>query len=134
MPFVVDASVTASWLLPDEQFSVADEAYARLATDHALVPSLWWFEMRNLFVMNERRGRIDSEKTRRALELLAELPIRVDNGVLEASLLHLARRHQLTVYDSAYLELAQRTSAPLATLDTALANAARQELVPLIGG
>jgi predicted nucleic acid-binding protein len=133
MSFVVDASVTASWLMPDEEFPVADEAYARLATDQALAPSLWWFEMRNLFVMNERRGRIDSEKTHRALALLAELPIRIDSKPVEASLLHLARRHRLTIYDSAYLELALRERAPLATLNIGLVKAARSELVSLIG-
>jgi hypothetical protein len=26
--------------------------------DQALVPTLWWFELRNALVVNERRGRI----------------------------------------------------------------------------
>jgi predicted nucleic acid-binding protein len=45
----------------------------------------------------------------------------------------LARRHRLTVYDAAYLELAQREAVPLATLDEELATAARAEQVALIG-
>jgi len=45
----------------------------------------------------------------------------------------LARRHRLTVYDAAYLELAQREGVPLATLDGALAAAARAEGVPVLG-
>jgi predicted nucleic acid-binding protein len=45
----------------------------------------------------------------------------------------LARRHRLTVYDAAYLELAQREVAPLATLDDALTRAAKAEGVPLVG-
>jgi predicted nucleic acid-binding protein len=134
MPFVVDTSVSASWLMPDEDFPVAEAAYARLAVDHALAPGLRWFEMRNLFIVNERRGRIDSDRTRRAPALLDELPIRIDSEPVEASLLHLARRHRLTVYDAAYLELAQRARAPLATLDAALASAARSEHMALIGG
>ena len=44
----------------------------------------------------------------------------------------LARRHRLTVYDAAYLELAQRERVPLATLDAALADAARREAVPVL--
>jgi predicted nucleic acid-binding protein len=45
-----------------------------------------------------------------------------DNRVLE-----LARKHQLTFYDAAYLELAARERLPLATLDKQLAGAARLE-------
>ena len=108
MPFVVDASVAASWILPDEGRAETNAAYVRLAGDYALVPSLWWFEMRNLFVMNERRGRLDRHKTDQALALLAGLPIRMDHGAVEAPLLRLARQHRMTVYDAAYLELAQR--------------------------
>jgi predicted nucleic acid-binding protein len=133
MPFVVDASVAASWLLPDEGRPEALRAYARLVGDHAVVPSLWWFEVRNLFVVNERRGRVDREQTRQALSLLAALPIELDFEPVEATLLHFARQHRLTAYDAAYLELAKRYTLPLATLDKALATAARAELVTLIG-
>jgi predicted nucleic acid-binding protein len=132
MPFVIDASVAASWLLPDEGHAGATAAFARLRTDHALVPSLWWFEMRNLFIVNERRGRLDSEKTGKALALLAGLPIQQDGGAEEAALLRLARQHRLTIYDAAYLELALRESLALATLDAELAKAASVENVVLI--
>jgi len=133
MPFVVDASVTASWLLPDEGHPVASAAYNRLRNDHALVPSLWWFEIRNIFVMNERRGRLDGEKTRKALALLGSLPIQQDLEPDEAAVLRLARQHRLTVYDAAYLELAQRENVALATLDAELARAASSENIDLIG-
>ena len=46
----------------------------------------------------------------------------------------LARRHRLTVYDAAYLELAVRERLDLATLDENLAEAARREGVAVIGG
>jgi predicted nucleic acid-binding protein len=48
-------------------------------------------------------------------------------------LLTISRRHRLTVYDAAYLELAIRSGLPLATLDAALVRAAQAEQVPLIG-
>jgi predicted nucleic acid-binding protein len=44
----------------------------------------------------------------------------------------LSRRHRLTFYDAAYLELAQREAIPLATLDKELVTAARAEGVPLV--
>jgi len=132
MPFVIDASVAATWLLPDEGHAVAIAAYERLLSDHAVAPSLWWFEMRNIFISNERRGRLDGEKTSRALALLSDLPIQLDHAPDSAALLELARRHRLTAYDAAYLELAQRLNLPLASLDQELCAAATAVGVELI--
>jgi hypothetical protein len=38
----------------------ADQALARMRTEHAVVPSLWWFEVRNILVVNERRSESES--------------------------------------------------------------------------
>ena len=46
--------------------------------------------------------------------------------------MRLARQHGLTIYDAAYLELASRTGLTLATLDQALAAAARAEGVKVL--
>jgi predicted nucleic acid-binding protein len=132
MPFVVGASVAACWLLPDELHPVADEALRRIARDPAFAPGLWWFELRNMLIVNERRGRLDSAKTTHALRLLKELPVTIDAEVEEDALMRLARTHRLTAYDAAYLELARRKGLALATLDAALSIAARAEGVPLI--
>jgi predicted nucleic acid-binding protein len=133
MPFVVDASVAACWFMPDERHPVAEVAYRRIARDPAVAPVLWWYELRNMLIINERRGRLDSDKTDRVLRLLRGLPVSIDSDVEEEALMQLARRHQLTVYDAAYLELAKRRDHPLATLDDALSKAARSERVVLIG-
>ena len=132
MPFVIDASVTACWLLPDETHPAATTAYEKLKLDYALVPRIWWFEICNLLIVNERRGRLGLGQANRALELLGRLPIEFDQQIDEAALLGLARAHRLTVYDAAYLELAQRQRAPLATLDNALASAARAAGIGLL--
>ncbi|MGO4128246.1 type II toxin-antitoxin system VapC family toxin [Inquilinus sp. YAF38] len=133
MPFVLDASVSACWLLLDEMDSRADAAFARLDTDQAVAPALWWFEIRNIFIINERRGRLDAADTHRALALLEDLPILIDRAPDDSLILTLARRHRLTVYDAAYLELALRNGLPLATLDAELSVAARAENVELLG-
>ncbi|GAA0330046.1 type II toxin-antitoxin system VapC family toxin [Sphingomonas oligophenolica] len=133
MPFVADASVAASWLLPDEADPRADAAYALFPDDSAVAPGLWWLEIRNIFLVSERRGRFDGAQTDRALALLAALPISLDHAANEATLMMLARRHKLTACDAAYLELAQRRGISLATLDETLARAARAEGVRLIG-
>jgi predicted nucleic acid-binding protein len=133
MPFVVDASVAACWLLPDEGAAAAELAYARFPDDTAVVPTLWWFEMRNIFIVSEHRGRIDSSRTSVAMALLRGLPIRIDSATDEDLLLALARRHGLTAYDAAYLELALRLGVPLASLDEALVRATHAEGVEIIG-
>lgn len=51
-------------------------------------------------------------------------------GVLES--IRLAMMHGLTVYDATYLQLALDIDAPLATLDLALAAAARAEGIEVI--
>lgn len=139
VPFVIDASVVAAWLLPDEGHVQADLSFQRLETDQAVAPELLWFEVRNVFILNERRGRIDRAQTSEALSLLAALPLNfdralnIDRDVRDPDLLDLARRHRLTAYDAAYLELARRGGWPLATLDNALVRAAVAEGVAVIG-
>jgi predicted nucleic acid-binding protein len=133
MPFVVDASVAACWIMPDERHAVAERAFARIARDPIAAPCLWWFELRNVLIVNERRGRMDPAQSAKALRLLAALPVAIDMEADEEALMRLARRRRLTVYDAAYLELALRKGYPLATLDDALADAARAEKALLIG-
>ena len=133
MAFVLDASVAACWAFDDEDHPVAESALERLRTEPALVPSLWWFELRNVLVVSERRGRLTEPVSAAFLRAVARLDIAIDRTPDSTAVLALARAHRLSVYDAAYLELAQRTAAPLATLDAALARAARDEGVALIG-
>ena len=133
MPFVLDASVTACWAFEDENEIVAEIALDRLFVDDALVPGLWWFEIRNALIVSERRHRKTEAETTSFLARLARFPIVIDQSPEGADLLVLARKHRLTVYDAAYLELARRWREPLATLDRKLAAAAVAESVTLIG-
>ena len=132
MAFVLDASVAIAWALRegDPRAQLAREQ-ARI--ENATVPTLWWFEVRNALVVNERRGRITEQQTTSFLRELSRLAITIDRTPDEAGLLTLTRRHRLTVYDAAYLELAVREALPLATLDAQLAAAAQFESVALVG-
>ncbi len=133
MPFVLDASIAACWAFPDEQDPRADAALARVRTEHAVVPSLWWFEVRNILVVNERRKRITESRTHSFLRELDRLRIRVDHEPQESAVLRLARTHLLSAYDASYLELAIREAIPVATLDGKLAVAAVAEGTELVG-
>jgi len=133
MSFVIDASVAACWAFEDEDHPVASRALQLIRTEKARVPGLWWFELRNTLIVNERRQRIAERAVSEFLRRLSSLDIDVDAAPGESRMLELARRHRLTVYDAAYLELARREAIALATLDHKLADAATAEQVPLIG-
>jgi predicted nucleic acid-binding protein len=132
MPFVLDASIAACWCFHDENDPRADAAIGRLINDSAVVPLLWWFEVRNAVLLAERRRRVTEQWAAAFFDQLHKL--RIDFAELQDqdSVLVLARRHRLTFYDAAYLELAQRQGLALATLDDDLAEAARAEGVALI--
>lgn len=129
---VVDASIAASWHFEDERSEGADVVLDSLIQDWALVPTLWWFEIRNVVMFGERRGRATNVQTAAFLNLLSQLPIRLDSIPDEARLFELSRKHRLTFYDASYLELAQREGIALATFDKELIIAARAESVPLV--
>ncbi|MBN2034638.1 MAG: type II toxin-antitoxin system VapC family toxin [Deltaproteobacteria bacterium] len=124
--FILDCSISASWCLKDESNNEANKILDRLGEDEALVPSLWPIEMANVLVVAERRRRISTADAARAVEILLSLPIHADKGNLEnlGAIRLMAREHKLSAYDACYLELAQRTGLPIATLDHALQAAA----------
>jgi predicted nucleic acid-binding protein len=130
MPIVVDCSVAAAWALVDERTAWTLAALQSATTEGAIVPSLFWYEIRNILVVNERRGRIDRSQTARFLADVDPLT-EVDLRPVESDLLDLARVHNLTVYDASYLELASRLGLPLCTLDTQLIKAAAKVDVTL---
>lgn len=125
MPLVVDASSIISLAFPDENPVFAQNLIEVIAAEGAIVPTLFWYEIRNALLMGERRKRITPEQTQAFLADLAILPFEVDDLPREAAVLDLARRQILTVYDAAYLELAKRRNASLATFDQALARASQ---------
>ena len=57
MTFIIDASMAAAWLLPEEFSTEAEDVIGSIAAS-CPIPSLFWFEIRNILAMSERRGRI----------------------------------------------------------------------------
>ena len=126
--FVLDCSVAATWLFPDQGTPETDALLDRLKTEGALVPGIWHLEVGNVLVRAERMKRIAKSKVAAYLHLLQRLAIVTDNETDERALretLLLARECGLSTYDAAYLELAMRRGVQLATLDRALIRAAR---------
>ena len=123
MAFVLDCSVALAWVLPDEGNDYADGLLNRLVAEGAVVPPVWPLEVGNVLLVALRQRRIRQTELEPIIERLARLPIEVDVRATEhalAAVLVLAGQHGLTTYDASYLDLAQRRSLPLATLDKQL--------------
>lgn len=131
---VLDSSVSIAWALDDEQ-GLGIELLAQLAaTDTAVVPAHWILEVANALRMAVKRRRLDPGDPPEIMARIRTQPIEfdaetIDRGWRETPLL--ADMYGLTTYDAAYIELALRVEAPLATLDLDLARAARKAGVAL---
>ncbi len=120
---VLDCSVVLAWFFSDEKNAYADQVAASLTTATAIVPAIWPLEVANTLVVGERRRRCTHAQATAFLTGLASLPISIEDqtSTLAWSTIYpLARAHQLSAYDAAYIELALRQSLPLCTLDARL--------------
>ncbi len=126
--FVLDASVVMAWCFEDESSFYADAVLESLSNHTAIVPAVWPLEISNVLIVAERRGRIDKAGSARFINLIAQLPITVEQELWQrvfAEIMALAREYILSSYDASYLDLAMRLGLPLATQDVRLRNAAQ---------
>lgn len=132
MRFVLDASIAITWAMRDEDHPLADLAFFELRSGSAIVPGIWWYEIRNILVLNERRNRILPDDVTRFLLAIEELSISTVFPHDSVQVIDFSRKFKLTVYDAAYLVLAMNERLPLSTLDKDLRNAALAAGVPLL--
>lgn len=133
---VIDASITMAWCFEDEVTPAAEDVLDEVVESNAIVPSIWRFEVGNALQMAIRRKRITDVFRDDALARLLAMPISVDpdtDAHAWTTALRLSQRFGLTLYDAAYVELAQRHSLPLATLDQEMRAAAIALSVPVLG-
>jgi predicted nucleic acid-binding protein len=132
--FVVDASVTLAWCFDDEATAATEAVLRRLLLEGAMAPAHWSLEVGNGLRFGERRGRIDRTKLATAESLLTDLQVDIVPVDIPTMLsaIEVARRHDLTVYDAAYLDLAARRGLALATVDQQLVAACRKARVRVI--
>jgi predicted nucleic acid-binding protein len=136
--FVLDASVTASWLLPDEQSEQSDRVYAKLRANvvDAHAPDLWLWECSNIIANGVKRSRITPQDGLLVWSVLDAVRTRVELATLQPAqtraCLVLAFDLGLSVYDAAYLWLAMSLKLPLLTHDERLAAAAARQSVSVL--
>lgn len=123
--FVLDTSTVLAWLLRDERATEADLLIEHVNRDGAAAPLLMALEVPNGLRNRIRRGLLTTADRDVLLDDFARLSIDWDVQVDPAGLTRLSDRHDLTIYDAAYLALAIRLNMPLATLDRRLASAAQ---------
>lgn len=126
---VLDASILLAVILPDER----SEEGVRLIEAEAngeldlLVPPVAAAEVCNGVAVALARGRLTLDQAVEALQVFDELGIEPEApGMASPELLELALAESISVYDATYLALALRAQGLLATLDGALARAARR--------
>jgi len=129
---VVDSSFAACWLLPDERNADADRLLAEHEAGAAefVVPELWHYELLNLIWVARRRNRLGETEVVDAFKLLRRVSVRtwpLSQVAVQDRVWDLARKHDIAVYDAAYLELALRFSAALYVNDQPLRKAAAAE-------
>ena len=121
---IIDASLASAWCFPDERTDFTNGVLQAISSSmEAFAPRLWAYEVRNSVLMGLRRGRISRSDAEAFLESLADLNIHLADPVSYDAVFKLAETNGLTVYDAAYLDLAIREGAELASLDGALRNA-----------
>jgi predicted nucleic acid-binding protein len=126
---IIDASIALCWCFEDEATVETDALLDQVALSGAHAPGLWRLEVANVLLMAERRGRLTTADVETRLSRLDRLPVQIDHeasGAALAKIVQFARSERLTAYDAAYLELALRRGATLATKDADLAQAARR--------
>lgn len=119
---VVDASALGALILGDHGADFAHALRQAFANDDLIAPIHWPVESMNLIVKAQRQGRIAAtalaeywSKADAVISLARIEPLKVDLRLLD-----LAERTGLTPRDAAYLELAERRGARVASADNAM--------------
>ncbi|MBX3385558.1 MAG: type II toxin-antitoxin system VapC family toxin [Phycisphaeraceae bacterium] len=131
--FVIDASAALAWLFRDAQDSGRIDTLLESADAHA--PPIWRLEVANIVLVRERRKLISPDHARVYLSEIDGIGVNLTDGaaaVSASTIAHLARPHQLTAYDAAYLDLAITLGFPLCTIDRNLTEAAKRSGIPLV--
>jgi len=126
--FVADASVAVGWVHPAQATPETAAMLDAIAEGTILeVPALWPLEVANALTVLVRRRKLTEKERQTALGWLRVLPLRIDHEMSSLAfsrLSELATTHHLSVYDAAYLDLAERRKLILGCNDGPLRKAA----------
>jgi len=136
MTYVFDASFVGALIIPDENNPIINEIQAGIGEEETIfVPQLLWYEIASIFMNLIRRKRYAPDEVLPFIPLLAAVRLETDHKTgaeYTAKLLRLCNEYNLSSYDAAYLELAERANAVLCTLDEDLRAVAKKRGVAVM--
>ena len=136
MSYVLDASFVAALIIPDEKNPAVSKMYDKIENDdERYTPNLFWYEITNIFKNLIRRKRYICDEVLQFYPRVEVICLKHDSetGIkYSRKLLRLCNDYNLSSYDAAYLELAERKNAVLCTLDETLAAAAEKYSVAVL--
>lgn len=124
MDWILDCSFASAFFLPDESTPAIDNFFRKeKKKNNFFVPALWWYELSNVLLVSIKRKRLQYSDAIRIFSLFEEFDIKTENNIndnISRSIFELSCQHKVSAYDAAYLELAVRKNASLASLDNDL--------------
>ena len=136
MIYVYDSSFVGALIIPDEKNSRVEKIHATIGNDEDILASqLFWYEISNIFNNLIRRKRYTYDDVIQFYIPLTAIRLTIDSesGIAYSQkLLRLCNDYNLSSYDAAYLELAERKKAALCTMDDDLRAAAKKRGVAVM--
>ena len=134
--FVADASTAIAWVHP-AQATPETKLLLDAISDgtRVFVPAIWPLEVSNALLVLVRREKLLSTEREAALSALQQLRVKIDHEMASLAFTRLsaiAADRELSVYDAAYFELAERLKLPLACKDGTLRRAASRADIKLL--
>ena len=131
LKLVLDASVAIKWVNPHEPLAdtamLIREDYERGYVS-LVVPTFWDYEVANGVNKAVARGQLSTEEGREAITLLLAIHAQKVPLPSPQDSYALARRYQRSVYDSWYVNLAEKTGCDCWTADQKLYNALKDTI------
>ena len=125
---ILDASVGAKWLFPEELSEKALALLERSASHQIriIVPEFFYVELANICWVKVKRKLATIDSTIKGLDYVISLPfVRYSDLELADVALENSLRFNISAYDGFYLALAEIYVAPLVTADDTLLKACR---------
>jgi len=136
MIYIFDSCFVCALVIPDEKNSQVDRMYNKIENeDEKYSPHLLWYEITNVFMNLVRRRRFTNNEVLSFYPRLAAINFTCDHASgtdYSKKLLSLCSAYNLSSYDAAYLELAERKKAVLCTTDDKLRAAAKKHGVSVL--
>ena len=136
MAYVFDASFVGALAVPDEKNPRVDKIRSGIdESEKIFAPQLLWYEIANLLNNLIRRKRYSFDEVIQFFAPIAAIRLVCDSetGIHHSQkIFRLCNECNLSSYDAAYLELAERKGAALCTLDEGLQAAAKKRGVTVM--